>query len=316
MKSEFYKNKGYLEIESTKTELYDVKELASKNKSFLEILNNKVDYTETLMEELYNTWNSEIPRAFILGIRGYIGRLSGIFKTAIGMQIACSLDDNFSVSERIGFTPDELIGKVNKFGKRKQIFMLDEQVNDTKISSWLRLKNIMENCREQRLSFICAGIPQTSVTYMDYLLERIGESSDLSLPRKTVLYVVRKQFGWSSVYRGFFKWNVIPLSNRKWSEIWKEYSELKTKHQEKIKKSKVTGIDYEEKALKLVEEHKDDIIYLRKNAKLLIKKEFSDYTREDRDMIYMELINMISKYIKELKNKKDGDKDESVGIQS
>jgi len=302
----FWKRDKYNPICLTETEQYDIKELVNENRSFYDsiISAEKNDYTNTLMNELRSIFYSQIPRAFILNVRGRIGRLSGIFKTAMGLQIALSIDDDFSVEERVGFTPDDLLQKVKATKGRQKIFFLDEYINDLKVGALLRMRNVMENCRESQYNFICCGIPEQTITYTDYTLERVGESDDAVLPDKTVYYSVKKNVDWRSFYRGYFKWNIIPLSNAKWKSVWDTYSKMKREHQDNVINSQVSHIDYHSKAEWMLEKLKEVGEGLTlSDVKRYVFVNFPDYTRDDKNFIQQETEILYREWMREEKKR-------------
>lgn len=300
----FSYGKDYLPISFNQTELDDINLLIRDSPTFFEnIIKKKKDYTQEIIREALNTFYSPIPRAFIGVIRGRIGRKTGIFKTAFMLQLAGLLDDNFSVFERVAFTADNLRLLIKNNMKRKQIYCLDEQNRDLKTGSYVRLKNLMEGCREEELSFLCAGVPEQIPTgFADFYFERLGESHDKYLPDKTLYFMMRNDLNFRPFYRGIFKWNLVPLTNKRWNEIWKDYSELKTEHQKVLRNASSTSINYK----KLAEDLFKDILkekYSLKHQDIKRKVFFAyaDYTKDDKKFIIEELMKFI--YIHLDKNK-------------
>jgi len=288
--------KNYLKPEFNDDEIGDIKEMIGSYPSFYKnIWLQKIMLTDEITERLRNLMFGKIPRNFIINVRGLIGRKSGIFKTSMAMQLALELDSSFNIRERVGMTTYQLEEKIEKYGAKKQVFLLDEQIHDLKKGSEQRLANIAENCRENQICLIQCGVPEYFITYSDYYFERIGESSDDLLPKKTVYYAVRKLVEQRKSYRGIFRWNITPLSDKIWGNMWKKYMVLKQEHQDRVKKSQVTGFDFRKKARSIVLTDEFDMC-IRKDkpvsrlVKNLVKRIIPDNTNEDRDSVYGEIM--------------------------
>ena len=221
----------------------------------------------------------------------------------MGIQLAFRLDPTFDINERVAFTPREMNELVKKHGNRKQVFLLDEQVHDLKQSSEKMMANIIESCRERQLCFILIGVPERYYTFSDYYLERLGESADKHLPRKTVYYTIHKILDEKKTYRGLFKWNITPLTDKKWKAAWKQYMVHKDLHQQQAIEQKLTGFNielYADNIIKLPAFEEcvtDDAITREKRGylKTIIFKEYPDMTNDERAMIYHEVISKFSK---------------------
>lgn len=282
----------------TDSEVADIRDKSSSSPTFYEhVIVEKENVTNQILDELGIILNGKIPRNFVITIKGGIGRQSGVFKTCLGHQLALKLDSTFTYNERVGFTINELTDKIKKYGGRKQIFVLDERVRDLKAGAFIRLANIIESCREDQLSFIIIGIPDTTFVRPDYCFERLGESEDEALPKKTIYYSVRKDFENRRHYRGFLRWNVTELSDENWKAYWDEYMVHKKAHQEKAKRQELTGFDFKKHANALMksDSFKDCINYdngkLKKQlVKNLVYLNFPDVTNEERKMIYNECV--------------------------
>jgi len=290
---ENYNTKDYLPISLNQTEEDDISDLASSNESFLVVLRDKNDMTPVILSEIHNIFEGKIPRNFIINIRGRIGRRSGVFKSSFGMQLAMAIDPTFNLKERFAFTPNHLNRLVSKYATRKQVFMMDEYIHDTKISVMNRLRNIMESCREMQLCFILCGIPEQFAGYSDYTFERLGESNDSFLPKKSVYFMVKKssEIMFNRSYRGIFKWNITPLSDNKWSSIWKEYSEMKSNHQLNATNQTLSGLDVRELIESMSKSELDFAKGLKRKELLpFLKLKFPDYTKEERDMLGLQVV--------------------------
>ena len=280
----------------TDSEVADIRDKSGSSPTFYDyVIVEKENVTGQILTELDTILNGKIPRNFVIMIKGGIGRQSGIFKSCLGHQLALKLDPTFTYEERVGFTINELTDKIKKYGGKKQIYVLDERVRDLKTGAFIRLANIIESCREDQLSFIVIGIPDTNFVMPDYCFERLGESDDDELPKKTVYYSVRKDFENKRHYRGFLRWNITELSDKQWGEYWNEYMTHKKVHQERAKKQELTGFDFKKhsNALMKSNEFRGCIDFDRgKLKKQLVKNlvylKFPDVTNEERKMIYSE----------------------------
>ena len=291
----------YLPINYTRTELLDTTDLCNFNPSFYDnvMSGNKINMTHLILDELNYIMNGAIPRNFVLNFRGLIGRKTGVFKSSFALQLAFMLDPTFNIKERVGFTANKLNELIKKYSTRKQIFFLDEQTHDLKQSASLRLANIIEACRERQLCFILVGVDEMRVKLSDYCFERLGESDDKSLPDKTIFYAIKKIFDNRTIYRGYFKWNVTPLINENWKQVWNEYMIKKTDYEQNATNQSLTGLPIESIALN-VYNNKNFKICLKENKqgklsietgilKNLIYKQFPDVTNEERSMLLNEV---------------------------
>jgi hypothetical protein len=295
----------YLKIHWSVTERQDVYELAQTSQSFYQnVMVKKTDLTKTIKDEMSYMLNGRIPRNFILNVRGLIGNHSGVFKSSLGIQLAMELDPTFNVKERLAFTANDLNDKLKQFADRKQIFVLDETLHDLKQSAEMRLANIAESCREKQICLILIGIPERTITFSTYWLERFGESADEFLPKKTVYYLLRKVQEGKKFYRGYIKHNIIQLNNPVWRDIWDEYMIHKSVHQERVIEQQVTAFDFERHAKDLFKKYKNKSnAYMTPKGKIdkprvknIILKEFSDITNQERASIQAEFIAMLEKH--------------------
>lgn len=292
---------SYLKPSFTRSELFGIEETASMNRTFYEnVLARQNDLTDQFFSELYEIMNGPIPRNFVLNIRGGIGRQTGVFKTSSGIQISQLLDPTFTIRERVAFTTREAGEIVKEYATRKQIFLVDEHVRDLKQSSELALANTIESCRERQLCFILIGVPERYYTFSDYFLERLGESHDKYLPRKTVYFSVKKIVEGRDMYRGFIHWNVTPLTDEKWRATWEEYMVRKARHQENAINQQLTGFNITEYARRVINNELFAGVEVNENGiarggrgylKNIIFKMYPDMTNAERDMIYHEVLN-------------------------
>ena len=304
---------NYLPITLNQTELSDVNEMAEQNDSFYEnIVRRRINYTQTILDELNNVLNGKIPRNFVINIKGCIGRQTGIMKSSFGLHLAHHLDPDFNLKERCAFTPNELNDKLREFGNKKQIFMLDEKVRDFKISAEQRLATIIETNRKNQLCFILIGVTEKTYSFSDYWFERFGESDDKYLPKKSINFMVKKTTENKNYYRGFIKWNLTPLqqyirkkkiqglnsfssnnnlSIENWSKIWSEYEELKDVFQKQAREQMLTGFNFQKEAERLMKDDnfkkcfKEGLI-IKSQVKNFVYLNYPDITNDERKMIY------------------------------
>jgi len=299
----------FLPLKANDSEQRDLIDLARSNRSFYDVWKYKIDLTATIFQELYDILYGKVRRNFVINIKGNIGRQTGIFKSSLGIQLALKLDPTFNFAERVAFTPNELISKVQQYAKRKQIFLMDERVRDFKISGEQRLANIIESCRQKQLCFILIGVPEQQMTFSDYHFERMGESDDKYLDkkviingeeentgRKTVYFLVKKITESKKVYRGYLKWNIVSLENPEWQKFWSEYSVYKAIHQDKAVQASLTGFNFRQEAEKLKQDARFQNCYdesgrlIRAKLKSLVYEMFPDNVAQERDMIYTEIL--------------------------
>lgn len=298
----------YLPIALTDTEMQDLHDLARANRSFYEVWKSKRDLTQSFINELMGILHGKIPRNFVINIKGNIGRLTGIFKTSLGSQLALLLDPSFNVKERVAFTPNELLDKIKQYATRKQIFLLDEQVHDFKMSAEQSLANIIEACRERQLCFILCGVAEQHLTFSDYHLERMGESSDDHINatvkvngedaltgKKTVYYLVRKITENKRTYRGYIKWNIISLEDERWRKYWEEYMVLKRIHEQNAVEQSLTGFNFKKEAQRVIDSEAFRNCYdasgrlIKAKVANLVYEMYPDRTKEEKRMIQVEI---------------------------
>lgn len=300
----------YLPIQFTETEKMDITDLASANPSFMNVWQNKVNLTDVIIPELRNILHGVIPRSFVINIKGFIGRQTGVFKSSFGSQLALDIDPTFNIKERVALNMDMLLEKIKLYANKKQIFLLDERVRDFKQGAELRLANIIESCREKQLCFILCGVPELTFTFSDYHFERLGESSDeymnksfkvnneeIISGKKTVYYLVKKITENQRYYRGYLKWNITSLENKKWNDYWSEYMILKRQHQTNAINSSLTGFDFKRESEKLIKSESFKECFMNdklshQQVKSTVYSMYPDHTIEERRMIYSEVIRL------------------------
>jgi hypothetical protein len=299
----------FLPMKPTQTEQQDLIDLAKTNKSFYEVWKYKIDWTTVLMQELNNILYGRIKRNFTLNIKGLVGRQTGVFKSSFGCQLALTLDPTFNIKERVAFTPNQLLDKIKQYATQRQIFLMDERVHDFKVSAEQRLQNIVESCRERQLCFIMCGVPEQHFTFSDYHLERMGESGDEYLTKtarvlgediptgqKTIYYLVKKITETKRVYRGYIKWNVMPLEDESWRKFWEEYMVMKRAHQEQAVQQSLTGFNFRQEADRVIHDNRFQSCFdehgrlVKAKVKNLIYELYPDNTAQERQMIQTEVI--------------------------
>lgn len=293
----------------TPVEKAHIVEIAQRYPSLLKALSK--DWTKIMDDDLNYRLNGAIPRNWVMNIRGLIGTPTGIFKSSLGMCYARSLDPTFNIKERVAFTPAELNKKVKKYSERKQIFFMDEQINDLKESQMLKLQNIVESCREQQMCFIFCGVPKQYKTFCTYLLERFDETPDDILPQKSVRYMVRNPE--TDEFRGFIKYDIPVLKDPQgkltdWGVFWEEYMVKKTEHQNRVKFESITSFDYEHYGKEFMEENgHEELLKItskgdtRIDMTLLgmsVRKKYADFTNQEKMDITKYISVLIEKKIK------------------
>lgn len=300
----------------------DVKLLASFNQSFkINVLVKKRLLNKSIMDEIDKALNGAIPRNFVINIRGGIGRQTGIFKSSFACQFCLENDPTFSHT-RVAFTTNQLNDLVREQGIRKQIFMLDEVVRDLKQSAELRLANIIDSCREKQLCFVIVGVPEKFFTFSDYYFERLGESDDKFLPKKTIYYSVYKLVDGRKFYRGFIRWNVTQLDEPNWASFWESYMVRKTQHESRVIEQNVTGYDFKKSCELLLGRYTlADFVKSLKSGnksvdaskvKNIVYLTFPDITNDERQMIKSELTSILNEKLRQ-QNEEDFDDKENIG---
>lgn len=326
-----------MKVQRSPAEAEQIKSIIQFNRSFKNVF--KKDWTKIIIDELAYKLYGAIPRNFLINITGLIGVPTGIFKSTLGLQIARTLDPRFNLKERVAFSINELLMKVQKYSEfymtekeflkfrreysgtyevvepdkrvynnndelctklvllTKLLFFLDEQTKTLKHGHFIRLQNLVDTCRQRQICFITCGVEGYEFHISTYELVRIQESHDKYLPKKQVRYGVYDKK--RDVYYGYFKWNVIPLTDPSWNKFWHEYSEMKADFQRVAIQQRTQAMDYEGYA-DMIMEHNDwdkcfretkegKEIFLSSMAKALIIKLFPDLTNQEKDTILSEI---------------------------
>lgn len=289
---------------------YEIDLWRRRNESFRQFYKEKRDITAQIDEEIHDSLYGRKPMNFVINITGLIGHRSGVMKTTLGGQISMENDKGFNLKERVGMTPYDLLVKVKKYAKQRQIFMLDEVIHDFKMSSEQALANIINSCRERQLCFIVCGIPEYNLTFSDYQFQRIGESSDDLLTtkvkingeviytgKKTVYYAVSKKIDFERVFMGLYIKDLVPLTDKRWARFWSEYMILKRKHQAQATARQLTGgFDFKNESQFILKSSRythnclEGGVVIKSKVKNLVRELYPDLTNEERSMIYTEVI--------------------------
>lgn len=180
---------------------------------------------------------------------------------------------------------------------KKLIFFLDEKTRTLKMGGMLRLQNLVDTCRQRQICFITCGVDSYDLSFSTYDLMRIQESSDDYLPEKQVRYAVYDRQ--RDLFYGYFKWNIWELSDPLWNNVFDEYSQLKTKFQRIAISQQISSMDYKDYGEKIIEHPQFDKCFsytkdgkkrlLTKMLKLLVVKEYPDFTNDEREYIMSEV---------------------------
>ena len=298
MKKQKQQNEGFLPPSFSETELKDIQDFCSISESFKKnIIQKKTNSTNIIDGEVKNILTGAFPRNFVMNITGLIGRQTGILKSALGIQKAIEYSEKynlkFDINKHLAFTPTDLSEQVKEYGRNERdiMWVLDERTRTLKHATVNILQNIIESCREKRFCFVLIGVDETQFTISDYRLERLGESDDKYLPNKTVYYVVSKNLDGRRLYRGFYRYNIIPLTDKKWSNFWNNYyMPRKVEYEEKAIIHSLTGIDLGKNASQVIDHPKFDDCFIKgklnnRYLKTIVYEIFQDRTQEERDLI-------------------------------
>lgn len=77
------------------------------------------DWTDNVITDLKYRLNGKIPRNFVVNISGGVGTPTGIFKSSMGLQIALHIDPTFSLQQRVGFSVNQLLEKLQTYSEYK-----------------------------------------------------------------------------------------------------------------------------------------------------------------------------------------------------
>lgn len=178
----------------------------------------------------------------------------------------------------------------------KMVFFLDEQTKTLKTGGLVRLQNLMDTVRQRQICLITCGVDEYNMHFTTYHLQRVQESSDDYLPKKRVRYAVYDDK--RDLYYGFFQWDIIPLSNLKWKDVWDKYSLIKQNFQRVAMAQQISSMAFEEYAQEIMESEdfpncwrntKRGLVIDTPIAKNIIYKKYPDLTEAERNMILSEL---------------------------
>ena len=115
-------------------------------------------------------------------------------------------------------------------------------------------------------------------------------------------YSVKKKIEKRTIYRGYIKHNIIPLSNKKWNKVWNlDYMKLKQDFQQLAIDQKISAMSFREIALNFMKGQVflDCINEKGKLNKQSLRREIyksnPDVTAEERSYIYSEVVDLYSK---------------------
>lgn len=258
------------------------------------------DITIDFLRDLRYRLFGKIPRNWVVNVQGLIGTPAGVFKSALGLNIARATDPTFNLNtltERVAFTPHQLIQLVEHYGAKKQVFVLDEHIHDLKFSAQYQLQNIVEQCREHQLCFVFCGVPKDTYTFSTYVLERCDESRDEYLPKKRVRFLVRRPD--TNRFRGVVIWDIPPLGiDKEWTAIWDKYMVLKNEHQLRVKKGQISGFDFKSASHYFIE-HIGTYLIMNKLGEYKVNRAMlemdiyhrhPDLTNQERKFVYTSVL--------------------------
>jgi len=175
----------------------------------------------------------------------------------------------------------------------KLIFFLDEQTQTLKTGGMIRLANIVDTVRQRQICFITCGVEAYDFHFITYELRRVQESDDDYLPAKQVRYVVFDPE--RDLYYGYYRWDITPLTNPKWKEIWSEYSTMKSEFQRIAMSGQISQMDFDDYATEVINSEDFSQCFRmtqagRKTfqpsiAKMMVFKFYPDFTRDEREMV-------------------------------
>lgn len=104
-----------MRVHRTKAEVEQIKKYLSENSTFYKCYTT--DFTEEVIEDLRYKLYGRIPRNFLINISGLIGSATGIFKSTMGLQIALRLDPFFNLKQRVAFSINNLLDKIERYSE-------------------------------------------------------------------------------------------------------------------------------------------------------------------------------------------------------
>jgi hypothetical protein len=192
----------------------------------------------------------------------------------------------------------------------KMIFFLDEQTKSLKQGGIIRLQNLADTCRQRQICFVTCGVEQYGMHFTTYNLKRIQESDDSYLPLKRVRYAVYDDD--REIYYGFFQWDITPLTDPAWKNIFDEYSKMKTDFQRVAIAQQTQAMNFEDYAQEIIDspDFSKTFKMLKDGRKVmqtalvrsLIYQKYSDMTEMERN-------NILSQVKMILMNNNDDDED-------
>jgi hypothetical protein len=104
-----------MKIARNDAEREQIQQVLRENPSFANVFRR--DWTKIVVDDLNNRLYGKIPRNFLLNITGLIGVPTGIFKSSMGLQLALMLDPNFNIQQRVAFSVNQLLEKLESYSE-------------------------------------------------------------------------------------------------------------------------------------------------------------------------------------------------------
>jgi len=219
------------------------------NQTLKNVFSTDNDMTEVVLSSLWEKTHGDRPNHFVIIIRGLPGVTStGIGKSSVAQIIASGFSDEFN-HEMIGFTNDEILDIVKKFGivtkpgkEVSQVYVRDETPDSLKKRADLEAGIMIESLRESKISLILVKPEGIDQGVAHYIFIPIAFSKDFKWV-KIAVYNYEKDF-----YRGYI---VLPIKED--NDLWIKYKERKKKYQQDVIDRKLGSFDHEAYAKEFLE---------------------------------------------------------------
>ncbi len=242
------------------------------------------DWTENVINDLKERLFGAIPRNFALNISGLIGTPTGIFKSSMGLQLALSLDSNFSLERNVGFSVNDLLDKIQKYTEFVFCYTCLQLFKQNYKGEFEIIITSPQKCQDCGQTADSTALLKRQIYFLDEQtkslkfggLVRLQNIIDTNRQRQLCFITCGvKAYNMSFMtyelkriqesnddllpmkrvmyavydperdyYYGKFVWDITPLTNTKWNSVWSEYSKMKTKFQRTAVQQQIQAMDY------------------------------------------------------------------------
>ena len=246
-KTELLKNYNYY-WEHDDIKQQEFKEALSRNKSFQNCFNPRLNLTRAIKKDIINRTTGKIPLSLVIQIYGK----QGDGKSKLGIEFAKKIDKNGFSANKIFMKAEALLNYCQK-AKKNDCLMLDEQAilfGEGAKRQQAEIQNIEEITRIKQIHFIYCS---------PTLREHMATHYTLKVIQKNTSYRITKFAFTNSTGTYYYGWGLAYIPKDEDCNVYKEYEPKKLEYVEGVLQRDSQKYSLEAKASKLLS-HKD--IYL------------------------------------------------------